>query len=138
MELVGQPGFAPFPGPVQKAWDVCLVAHRPVVPRRGAQRWVPGLDPAVGGRQPQRQSRLLALFIPKQPKLPKDDKKADLDLSRPGPHYDTNFTPYEGARYYTISVPALPEGISCAYLRVEYLGDTGALYQKGELVADKI
>lgn len=75
-------------------------------------------------------------FIPKQPKLPKDDKKADLDLSRPGPRYDTNFTPYEGARYYTIAVPTFPKGISCAYMRVDYLGDTGALYQKGELVAD--
>lgn len=38
--------------------------------------------------------------------------------------------------YYTVKVPQLPSSLKKAYLMIDYTGDTGALYNKGTLLAD--
>ncbi len=70
------------------------------------------------------------------PRFPEDDRKADAPASCPGPQYFVNFRPVATSLYYRITTPALPEGISNAYLAVDYTGDTASMYLDGGLVAD--
>ncbi len=75
-------------------------------------------------------------FVPDRPLYPEDDRKTDAPATCPGPQYFVNFKPVETSLYYTVTMPALPQGISCAYLTVDYTGDTASMYRDGGLVAD--
>jgi len=65
--------------------------------------------------------------------LPADDRNEKNLPSSPGAQYQTNLTPINGSKYWAITLKNLP---SAAMLDIQYLGDTGALYENGKLVND--
>lgn len=65
--------------------------------------------------------------------LPADDRNEKNLPSSPGAQYQTNLTPINGSKYWEITLKNLP---SAAMLDIQYLGDTGALYENGKLVND--
>ena len=75
-------------------------------------------------------------FIPRLAVLPEDNRAANVPDSCPGPQYFVNFKPSASSLHYQINIPALPKGISNAFLKIDYTGDTGSLYKNGELIDD--
>lgn len=76
------------------------------------------------------------LHIPRTLLLPEDNRLENVPDSCPGPQYFVNFKPVPTSSYYTVKVPQLPSSLKKAYLMIDYTGDTGALYNKGTLLAD--
>ncbi len=65
--------------------------------------------------------------------LPSDDRnEKNLPVS-PGAQYQTNLTPVNGSKYWAVTLKNVP---SEAVLDIDYLGDTGSLYEDGKLVND--
>lgn len=62
-----------------------------------------------------------------------DDRNSKNTIDSPGPQYQTKITPIQGAKLWTITIPPLKAD---ALLDINYLGDTGAGYINGKLVAD--
>lgn len=75
-------------------------------------------------------------FIPSQPLYPEDNRRDNVPANCPGPQYFVNFKPVPSSLYYTINAPQLPASIMNAYMMIDYVGDTGSLYDKGALIAD--
>lgn len=75
-------------------------------------------------------------FIPRRPLLPEDNRRENTPANCPGPQYFVNFKPVPSSLYYTIRTPQLPASMKNAYMLIDYTGDTGSLYDKGELIAD--
>jgi beta-galactosidase len=65
--------------------------------------------------------------------LPLDDRNSKNIEASPGPQYQTNLKPVNGAQYWELSVPATAAN---SILDIDYEGDTGSLYQNGKLVND--
>jgi hypothetical protein len=65
--------------------------------------------------------------------LPTDDRNSKNTPVSPGPQYQTNLTAVTGAKYWEIAVPASNRK---PLLNINYLGDTGAAYMDGKLIAD--
>jgi beta-galactosidase len=65
--------------------------------------------------------------------LPEDDRNEKNTAQNPGAQYQTNLKAVDGSRYWEVSL----EGLSSnAILDIDYLGDTGALYEDGKLLND--
>lgn len=75
-------------------------------------------------------------YVLTSPLRPEDNRLEKTPESCPGPQYFVNFKPVPTSLYYTIKVPQLPASIRKAYMLIDYMGDTGALYNTGALVAD--
>ncbi|NDW18624.1 beta-galactosidase [Dysgonomonas sp. 216] len=75
-------------------------------------------------------------FIPGKSLLPNDDRLNPLPIQSSGPQYQVNFKPVEGSAYWQIDIPAINGNVSEAFLVFDYQGDTGSLYENGQLVAD--
>ncbi len=77
-------------------------------------------------------------FLNKGRALPIDDRNPALNIaSSPGPQYQTNLKPVEGAKYYEVKLPSSTlNGLSDAFIKLDYTGDTGAAYLNGKLIAD--
>lgn len=75
-------------------------------------------------------------FVPLRPLLPEDNRRENVPATCPGPQYFVNFKPVPASLYYTIQAPQLPASMKKAYMLIDYTGDTGALYDKGALIAD--
>lgn len=75
-------------------------------------------------------------FIPSQPLYPEDNRRDNVPANCPGPQYFVNFKPVPSSLYYTINTPKLPASMKNAYMMIDYVGDTGSLYDKGALIAD--
>lgn len=75
-------------------------------------------------------------FVPRRPLLPEDNRLENVPANCPGPQYFVNFKPVPSSLYYTIHTPRLPASVKNAYMLIDYTGDTGALYNKGMLIAD--
>lgn len=69
-------------------------------------------------------------------RLPADDRLPAVDPFQPGPLYQTALRIDSGARYFNIQVKNYNRAPERHLLQIDYLGDTGALYRNGELVAD--
>lgn len=65
--------------------------------------------------------------------LPEDDRNEKNTLQNPGAQYQTNLKAVDGSRYWEVTLGKLS---SNAILDIDYLGDTGALYEDGKLVND--
>ncbi|WP_345949656.1 beta-galactosidase [Mucilaginibacter sp. PAMB04274] len=66
-------------------------------------------------------------------KIPLYDRNGKNTAVSPGPQYQTQITPVQGARYWSLIIPPHKEN---ALLDIDYRGDTGAAYIDGKLVAD--
>ncbi|NDV65658.1 beta-galactosidase [Bacteroides sp. 224] len=94
---------------------------------------LPETDPVIGFEPVEDVSE----YIPGEPQLPEDDRLDSVPLNCPGPQYFVNFRPVEGSRYWRLRVSSIRNPyISNAYIMITYKGDTGSLYQDGELIAD--
>ena len=65
--------------------------------------------------------------------LPPDDRNEKNLTVSPGAQYQTNLAPVNGSKYWSISLKRVPAN---AILAIDYLGDTGALYEDGKIVND--
>lgn len=65
--------------------------------------------------------------------LPTDDRNEKKLPTSPGAQYQTNLTSVTGSKYWAITLKDAP---SDAILDIDYLGDTGALYENGKLFND--
>lgn len=58
-------------------------------------------------------------------------------LQRPGPQYGTRFTAVKGFPSWKVSIPSdALTGLSDAFIKIDYTGDTGEAYAEGRLIAD--
>lgn len=65
--------------------------------------------------------------------LPADNRNDKNLPGSPGAQYQTNLTPVKGSKYWAITLKNMP---SDAVIDIDYLGDTGALYENGKLIND--
>lgn len=65
--------------------------------------------------------------------LPEDDRNEKNLPASPGAQYQTNLTAVNGSKYWSISLKNVPTD---AVLDIDYLGDTGSLYEDGKIVND--
>lgn len=69
--------------------------------------------------------------------LPEDNRRDSVPADQPGPQYFVNFKPVEGSSYWDIKLPNYTgKFINNVFLQMDYMGDTGSLYQSGHLIAD--
>jgi len=85
-----------------------------------------------------KEVRDLEPYLIKGGELPLDDRNPAVNTAvSPGPQYQTNLKPVEGAKYYEVKLPSSTlNGLSDAFLKFDYTGDTGAAYLNGKLIAD--
>jgi beta-galactosidase len=85
-----------------------------------------------------KEVRDLEPYLIKGGELPLDDRNPAVNTAvSPGPQYQTNLNPVEGAKYYEVKLPlSTLNGLSDAFIKVDYTGDTGAAYLNGKLIAD--
>jgi len=58
-------------------------------------------------------------------------------LQRPGPQYGALFTPIKSFPSWKVSIPSdAMNGLSDAFIKIDYIGDTGEAYANGKLIAD--
>lgn len=56
---------------------------------------------------------------------------------RPGPRYGIQFAPVKSFPVWKVNIPSdVLVGLSDAFIKIDYLGDTGEAYAKGKLIAD--
>jgi beta-galactosidase len=78
-----------------------------------------------------------ALYVSANKSLPENNRLTNPPASCPGPQYFVNFRPVKGSLYWKITVPDIQSmQLANAFLTLDYKGDTGSLYQNGELIAD--
>ncbi len=65
--------------------------------------------------------------------LPSDDRNDKNMPVSPGAQYQTNLTAVNGSKYWAIRLKNVPTD---AVLNIDYLGDTGSLYEDGKIVND--
>lgn len=77
-------------------------------------------------------------YLNKGQDLPLDDRNPAVNTAvSPGPQYQTNLNRVEGAKYYEVKLPSSTlNGLSDAFIKLDYTGDTGAAYLNGKLIAD--
>ena len=77
-------------------------------------------------------------YLNKGQDLPLDDRNPAVNTAvSPGPQYQTNLNRVEGAKYYEVKLPSSTlNGLSDAFIKLDYTGDTGAAYINGKLIAD--